>query len=50
MLSNAKEEFVDEIEKPMLGLLDILIKFKSINLPLDGLFQISNRIMVTFIC
>jgi hypothetical protein len=29
-LSDAKEEFHDTIEKPMLGIVDVLLKFKSI--------------------
>lgn len=34
------------IEKPMLGLLDIIRKYKSLRLPLDSFFSISNKIMV----
>eukprot|EP00347_Sterkiella_histriomuscorum_P023964 403332775 len=45
-LSDAKSKtFVDEIEAPQIGLLDVMQKFTSLKLPLEAFFQISNRLM-----
>jgi len=46
-LSVSKEAFLEEIEKPMLGMLDILLMFPSLNPPMDAFFTISDRIMVS---
>jgi hypothetical protein len=55
MLSESKQEFIDIIEKPQLGLIDLLKKYRSIDLPIEAFFSISNKIMVrstspNFVC
>ena len=46
---SAKDKFAEEIEKPMMGLLDVLQWFPrdSWDLPIDAFFQITDRLMVS---
>ena len=48
-LSEAKEEFHEKIEKPMLGLMDLLLKYKSIRVPFDAFIQIASTIKVSIV-
>jgi hypothetical protein len=47
-LANNKDAFTNVVEKPMLGLIDILEMFhNSLDLPLDAFFQLTDRLMVS---
>ncbi len=45
-LTTSKELFIETVEKPMLGLIDILEEHhKGMDLPLDAFLQITDRLM-----
>jgi hypothetical protein len=45
-ISESKELFIQQIEKPMVGLLKLYSLFPSLKVPAEDFFQISDRIMV----
>lgn len=47
-LSTNKEKFLEQVEKPMAGLIDILKRFPSLQAGMTGeaFFQITDRLMV----
>jgi hypothetical protein len=50
-LSTNKQRFIEEVEKPMVGLIDILKRFPTLqkDMTADDFFQITDRLMVRLI-